>query len=78
MERGLVTGRSIRGVAAACVYIAAREAKIPRKIEHIGKAFDMVSDVELKELKRTIRLVARNLGTNHITGPEENFQKSQK
>ena len=31
--KGLVTGRSIRGVTAACVYIAAREAKIPRKIE---------------------------------------------
>jgi len=75
VDRGLVTGRSIRGVAAACVYIAAREAKIPRKIENIGKAFDMVSDVELKELKRTIRLVARNLGTNHITGPEEYFEK---
>ena len=75
VDRGLVTGRSIRGVAAACVYITAREAKIPRKIEHIGKAFDMISDVELKELKRTIRLVARNLGTNHITGPEEYFEK---
>ena len=35
VERGLVTGRSIRGVTAACVYIAAREAKIPRKIEEI-------------------------------------------
>jgi len=75
VERGLVTGRSIRGVAAACVYIAAREAKIPRKIEEIGDAFDMVSDVEVKELKRTIRLVARNLGTHHITGPEEYFEK---
>jgi len=75
VDRGLVTGRSIRGVAAACVYIAAREAKIPRKIEKIGKSFDMVSDVEIKELKRTIRLVARNLGTNHITGPEEYFEK---
>tara|TARA_X000001036_G_scaffold92880_1_gene85363 strand:- start:72 stop:617 length:546 start_codon:yes stop_codon:yes gene_type:complete len=73
--RGLVTGRSIRGVTAACVYIAAREAKIPRKIEEIGEAFDMVSDVEEKELKRTIRLVARNLGTHHITGPEEYFEK---
>ena len=75
VERGLVTGRSIRGVTAACVYIAAREAKIPRKIEDIGDAFDMVSDVEVKELKRTIRLVARNLGTHHITGPEEYFEK---
>ncbi len=75
VERGLVTGRSIRGVTAACVYIAAREAKIPRKIEDIGEAFDMVSEVEVKELKRTIRLVARNLGTHHITGPDEYFEK---
>ena len=75
VERGLVTGRSIRGVTAACVYIAAREAKIPRKIEDIGEAFDMISAVEVKELKRTIRLVARNLGTHHITGPEEYFEK---
>ena len=75
VERGLVTGRSIRGVTAACVYIAAREAKIPRKIEDIGEAFDMTSEVEVKELKRTIRLVARNLGTHHITGPEEYFEK---
>ena len=75
VERGLVTGRSIRGVTAACVYIAAREAKIPRKIEDIGEAFDMISEVEVKELKRTIRLVARNLGTHHITGPEEYFEK---
>ena len=75
VERGLVTGRSIRGVSAACVYIAAREAKIPRRIEDVANAFDMVSGVEVKELKRTIRLVARNLGTHHITGPEEYFEK---
>ena len=75
VERGLVTGRSIRGVTAACVYIAAREAKIPRRIEDIGEAFDMTSEVEVKELKRTIRLVARNLGTHHITGPEEYLEK---
>ena len=38
-------------MTAACVYIAAREAKIPRKIEDIGEAFDMTSEVEVKELK---------------------------
>ena len=75
VERGLVTGRSIRGVTAACVYIAAREAKIPRRIEDVGEAFDMVSEVEEKELKRTIRLVARNLGTHHITGPDEYLER---
>ena len=75
VERGLVTGRSIRGVSAACVYVAAREARIPRKIEEIADAFDMTTDVELKELKRTIRLVSRFLGAHHITGPEEYFEK---
>jgi len=75
VNRGLVTGRSIRGVSAACVYIAAREAKIPRKIEEIAEAFDMTSEVGEKELKRTIRLVARNLGTQHITGPGEYLEK---
>jgi|TARA_B110000263_G_scaffold177372_1_gene155094 transcription initiation factor TFIIB len=75
IDRGLVTGRSIRGVAAACVYIAARQAKIPRKIDEISKSFNMISEVEQKELKRTIRLVARNLGAQHITGPAEYFEK---
>lgn len=75
VEKGLVTGRSIRGVTAACVYIAAREAKIPRRIEDIAENFDMISEIEVKELKRTIRLVARELGTHHITGPTEYLDK---
>ena len=75
VDRGLVTGRSIRGVSAACVYVAAREAEIPRKIEEVAQAFDMTKEVEIKELKRTIRLVARTLGAHHITGPEEYFEK---
>ena len=75
VDRGLITGRSIRGVSAACVYIAARQARIPKRLEDVADAFDMTSEVEKKELKRTIRLVARNLGTNHITGPEEYFEK---
>ncbi len=75
VEKGLVTGRSIRGVTAACVYIAAREARIPRRIEDIAEKFDMVTEVEIKELKRTIRLVARELGTHHISGPTEYLDK---
>ena len=54
---------------------ALNHLKIPRKIEDISEAFDMVSEVEIKELKRTIRLVARNLGTHHITGPDKYFEK---
>jgi|TARA_B110000240_G_scaffold47501_1_gene53837 transcription initiation factor TFIIB len=75
MKEGIVTGRSIRGVTAACVYIAARQAEIPRRIDVIAKAFDMISEVEEKELKRTIRLVARKMNTHHITGPDEYFEK---
>jgi transcription initiation factor TFIIB len=75
VESGLVTGRSIRGVSAACVYVAAREARIPRKIDDIASGFDMSSEVEKKELKRTIRLVARTLGAHHVTGPEEYLEK---
>jgi transcription initiation factor TFIIB len=70
-EMGIVTGRSIRGVAAACVYLAAREASLPRKIEEVALAFDMDSESGTKELKRTIRLVARRLGRHHVTGPAE-------
>ena len=66
VEKGLVTGRSIRGVTAACVYLATREAKIPRRIEDVAESFDMSSDAELKELKRTIRLVARELGAGRF------------
>ncbi|MBT4059099.1 MAG: transcription initiation factor IIB family protein [Euryarchaeota archaeon] len=74
-EMGLVTGRSIQGVAAACVYLAAREAGIPRPVEDIARAFDMEEEMKMKELKRTIRLVARHLGAHRITGPEEYLDK---
>ena len=69
-----MTGRSIRAsLQLACV--AAREARIPRRIEDVAEAFDMASEVEKKELKRTIRLVARTLGAHHVTGPEEYLEK---
>ncbi len=74
-EKGLVTGRSIRGVSAACVYLAAREASLPRRIEDIAESFDMTGELPMKELKRTIRLVSRELGTHHISGPEEYLDK---
>ena len=66
-EKGLVVGRSIAGVSAACVYLAAREAKLPRSIPELASAFD----VREKELKRIIRHASRVLGVHHITGPEE-------
>lgn len=74
-EKGLVTGRSIQGVAAACVYLAAREASLPRRVEDIAAAFDMEDEMKMKELKRTIRLVSRALGLHKVTGPEEYLDK---
>ena len=61
MKEGIVTGRSIRGVTAACVYIAARQAEIPRRIEVIAKAFDMVTEVEEKEQDIQVKRVLKFL-----------------
>ena len=66
-EKGVVTGRSIAGVSAATTYLAAREAGLPRRIEDIAESFQ----VDMKELKRTIRLVSRVLGTHKVTPPDE-------
>tara|TARA_B100001758_G_C18414186_1_gene618149 strand:+ start:4208 stop:5170 length:963 start_codon:yes stop_codon:yes gene_type:complete len=65
--KGLVIGRSIAGVAAACVYLAAREAKLPRSISELSESFE----IKEKELKRIIRYATRILGLHHVTGPEE-------
>ena len=74
-NENIVTGRSIRGVSAACVYVAAREAHLPRRIEEIAQSFDMTEELAMKELKRTIRLLSRCLGAHHITGPDEYLDK---
>lgn len=66
-EKGLVIGRSIAGVSAACVYLAAREAKLPRSISELASSFH----VKEKELRRIIRMATRMLGLHHVTGPEE-------
>ena len=69
VDKGIVTGRSIAGVSAACTYLAAREAGLPRSILELAKAFS----VGEKELKRTIRIVSRVLGAHHVTSPVEYF-----
>ncbi|MCH2637589.1 MAG: transcription initiation factor IIB family protein [Candidatus Thalassarchaeum sp.] len=74
-NENIVTGRSIRGVSAACAYIAAREAHLPRSIEEIAESFDMTDELAMKELTRTIRLLSRCLGAHHITGPGEYLDK---
>ncbi|HIF16273.1 MAG TPA: transcription initiation factor IIB family protein [Candidatus Poseidoniales archaeon] len=75
IAKNLVMGRSIRGVTAACVYLTARENNLPRRIEDVAENFDMSDELSLKELRRTIRLVSRNLGLHKISGPEQFLDK---
>ena len=51
LQRGLVRGRSMESVIAACVYAACRSYNIPRTLDEIS----MASEIERKEIGRTYR-----------------------
>ncbi len=57
LQRGLVRGRSMESVIAACIYAACRSYNIPRTLDEIAAA----SDVERKEIGRTYRFIIRKL-----------------
>jgi transcription initiation factor TFIIB len=57
LQRGLVRGRSMESVIAACIYAACRSYNIPRTLDEISNA----SDVERKEIGRTYRFIIRKL-----------------
>jgi len=58
LQRGLVRGRSMESVIAACIYAACRSYDIPRTLDEIANA----SDVERKEIGRTYRFIMRKMG----------------
>ena len=58
LQRGLVRGRSMESVIAACIYYACRSYNIPRTLDEISNA----SDVERKEIGRTYRFIIRKMG----------------
>jgi transcription initiation factor TFIIB len=58
LQRGLVRGRSMESVIAACIYAACRSYSIPRTLDEIATA----SDVERKEIGRTYRFIMRKMG----------------
>ncbi len=58
LQRGLVRGRSMESVIAACIYAACRTYNIPRTLDEISAT----SDVERKEIGRTYRFITRKLG----------------
>ncbi|GAB6101490.1 transcription initiation factor IIB [Thermococcus atlanticus] len=57
VRKGLIRGRSIESVIAACVYAACRLLKIPRTLDEITE----ISRVDKKEIGRSFRFIARNL-----------------
>ena len=58
VDRGLVRGRSMESVIAALLYTVCREMKTPRTLEELSEA----SGVERREIGRTYRYIARELG----------------
>ncbi|MEM2956236.1 MAG: transcription initiation factor IIB [Candidatus Pacearchaeota archaeon] len=60
LQRGLVRGRSMESVIAACIYAACRTYNIPRTLDEVANA----SDVERKEIGRTYRFITRKLTLN--------------
>ena len=58
LQRGLVRGRSMESVIAACLYAACRSYDIPRTLDEMATA----SDIERKEIGRTYRFIIRKLG----------------
>ncbi len=57
LQRGLVRGRSMESVIAACLYTACRSYNLPRTLDEMAIA----SDVERKEIGRTYRFIIRKL-----------------
>lgn len=57
VEKGLIRGRSIEGVAAASLYAACRQCKVPRTLDEIADS----AKLNRKEIGRTYRFVSREL-----------------
>lgn len=58
LDKDLIRGRSIEGVASASIYAACRQEKIPRSLEEIAGA----ARVDKKEIGRTYRYVQEEIG----------------
>ena len=68
VEKRLIRGRSIEGVAAASLYAACRQCNVPRTLDEIGAA----SRTGRKEIGRTYRIMVRELKMKIMpTGPED-------
>ena len=57
LERGLIHGRSISAMIAACLYAACRDTETPRTLKDISA----ISNIKKKELGRCYRILFREL-----------------
>jgi transcription initiation factor TFIIB len=55
VEKGLVRGRSIKGMAGACVYFACRYAEISRTLNHIAATIN----ISKKDLSKCYRILLK-------------------
>ena len=58
VDKNLIRGRSVEGVASTALYVACRQCSVPRTLDEIAE----VSLVSRKEIGRTYRFVSRELG----------------
>lgn len=69
VNKGLVRGRSIESVVAALTYAVSREFNSPRTLDEISEA----SGVEKREIGRTYRYIARELGVRILPADPVTF-----
>ena len=62
VDKNLIRGRSIEGVAAAALYAACRQCSVPVTLDEIAE----VSRVSRKEIGRTYRFISRELGLKYL------------
>jgi transcription initiation factor TFIIB len=65
-ERGLVRGRTIRGMIVACVYVACRRSGHPRTLKEVSAK----SNIMRKDIAKNCRIVMEELGiTSSVVDP---------
>lgn len=69
VDKGLVRGRSIESVIAALVYAVSRQFSSPRTLDEIAEA----SGIEKREIGRTYRYIARELGLRILPANPKDF-----
>ena len=57
-DRGLVRGRTIRGMLVACVYLACRQSGYPRTLKDVSAK----SNINRKDIAKSYRIIMEELG----------------